>query len=397
MPEILDRCVRDVMDKGHDESSAWAICRTALQMSVAAGEPEEMALKRAGAMCDEIKDKKFSLETFDLPGQEIFASGEWNGDKYTEQDLENMAQAFRETSQTWGVPIKLSHDHPSHLPAVGWVENVRRVGSKLFADFKRIPKKIYELILAGGYRGKSAEIFWNAKVNDKLYPYLLKAVAILGVDPKAVQKIDDLVSLYGAEGGHSVKAYEGAGELKSYDLGSQLKEEGIMEELKAKLAEAEKNYAEANLKVKELEGKVTTVEGAGKAALDAMTKRCEEAEGKLAAYAEKQRHDEVVATVNGLVEKGNIAPAKKDYAVALLLGLKVTSEKKYKLADKEYSLSEIAVELLSSGGVDLNTEEVTERGEKEFSDLDAKVKDYMAKNPDVSYKDALRTVAPTGK
>lgn len=342
-------------------------------------------------------DRKYDLETFDLPSQEIFASGVWNGDKYTDQDLESMAQAFHETSGTWGVPVKLSHEHPSHLPAVGWVENVRRVGSKLLADFKRIPKQIYELIKAGGYRGKSAEIFWNAKVNDKLYPYLLKAVAILGVDPKAVQRIDDLVSLYGAEGGQSVKAYEGAGELKSYDLGSQLKEEGIMEELKAKLAEAEKNYAEANLKVKELEGKVTTVEGAGKAALDAMTKRCEEAEGKLAAYAAEQTHKEIVATVDGLINDKKLAPARKDYAVALLSGLKTTVEKKYKLSDKEYSLGEIALALLSDGQVNLSTEEETETGERQATDLDVKAKEYMAKNPEVSYKDALRAVAPSGK
>lgn len=30
MPAKLDRCVQDVMAQGHDEDSAWAICRASL-------------------------------------------------------------------------------------------------------------------------------------------------------------------------------------------------------------------------------------------------------------------------------------------------------------------------------------------------------------------------------
>lgn len=397
MPQILDSCVRDVMAKGHSESSAWAICRTALQMSKDAGEEDGKVMEHANKLCDDMKDKKFSLETFDLPSQEIFSSGEWNGDKYTDADLESMVVAFRETAGVWGVPVKLSHEHPSHLPAVGWVENLRRVGSKLIADFKRIPKKVYDLIRAGGYRGKSAEIFWDAKVNGKAYPFLLKAVAILGIDPKAVQSIDDLVSLYGAAGGHTVKAYEGAGESKSYDLGSQPKEEGNMEELKAKLAEAEKNYAEANLKVKELEGALAAEKASHASEVDAAGKRAAEAEGKLAEYAAKEAQRQIGEVVDKLIADGKLAPAKKEYAAILLGSLKQAGEKKYKFADKEYSLEQVAIELLSDRTVTLSVEEDSETGARQAADLDSKAKEYMAKHEGVSYKDALRAVAPSGK
>jgi hypothetical protein len=32
MPEKLDRCVKELMKKGHSESEAWAICKKALKM-----------------------------------------------------------------------------------------------------------------------------------------------------------------------------------------------------------------------------------------------------------------------------------------------------------------------------------------------------------------------------
>lgn len=395
MDPILDKAVEAVAAKGKDKATALAIARVAKKMcdDLGTGNDEATVVEKAVELCDTMGEAKYELDTFDLPGQEIFAAGSWNGDTYTEQNLEDIAQAFRETQATWGVPVKLSHDHPSHLPAVGWVENVRRVGRKLMADFKRVPKKIYDLIKAGGYRGKSAEVFWNVKVNGKTYPYLLKAVAILGVDPKAVQSINDLVALYGAAGGHTQKAYEGAGESKSYDLGDDTKEEGKMEELKAKLAEAEKNYAEATEKVKGLEADLAKA----KTAFDEQLVRATEVEGKLKAYAEAETAKAIEATVNKLIADAKLAPAKKDYAVALLKGLKTTGEKQYKLNDKEYSLEQIALELLNDGKVELNTEENSEVGERQAADLDGKAKDYMAKHEGVSYKDALRAVAPTGK
>lgn len=395
MDPILDKVIEAVTAKGKDRATALAIARMAKKMcdDIGTGGDEAAVVGKAVEMCDQMGEKAFELETFDLPGQEIFAAGSWNGDTYTEQNLEDMAQAFRETSATWGVPVKLSHDHPSHLPAVGWVENVRRVGRKLMADFKKVPKKIYELVKAGGYRGKSAEIYWNAKVNGKSYPYLLKAVAILGVDPKAVQSINDLVALYGAAGGHTSKAYEGAGDSKSYDLGDDTKEEGKMEELKAKLAEAEKKYAEAIEKVNGLETEL----GKAKAAHDEQLKRAVDAEGKIRAYAEAEVAKNIEATVSKLIDDAKLAPARKEYAVALLKGLKSTEEKKYKFADKEYSLEQIALELLGDGRVELSQDENSEVGERLAADLDGKAKDYMAKHEGLSYKDALRAVAPTGK
>ncbi|HEA21443.1 MAG TPA: hypothetical protein ENH87_11045, partial [Pricia antarctica] len=149
-------------------------------------------------------DKKhFKLpETFDIQGVQIFAPGQWNGDKYTEKDIEELVSAFNETGQTVRPFLKIGHDKEQGLvqkdgmPAVGWIEKLRKVGGKLVADFTKVPKKIFDLIKAGAYRKVSSEIFFNVTVAGKKFPRLLKAVAILGGDTPAVQTLDDIISLY---------------------------------------------------------------------------------------------------------------------------------------------------------------------------------------------------------
>jgi hypothetical protein len=288
----------------------------------------------------------------------------------------------------------LSHQHPPSLPAAGWIENLRRIGTKLVADFKDIPKKIFDIIQAHGYKGKSAEIFWDIDVNGKKYPRLLKAVAILGIDQKAVQSINDLVSNYEATFGEMVKGYEGAVEARIYDSSEIRKEEDDkMDELQVKLATAEKSYAEALSKIKEVSDALEVAN----AALATAEKRAEGAEFKLAEFAQAEAIRKVVATVDKLIAEAKLAPAKKEYAIALLSGISKAGEKKYKLGEKEYSMEEIAMELLEGGKVDLNTEDQSEVGERQAADLDGKTKEYMAKHEGVSYKDALRAVSPNGK
>jgi len=151
----------------------------------------------------ELNQKDYDLETVDLKGVEIFSAvNNPNGHKYSDKDLEEMVKGFYETKDELKPYLKLGHDEKqklaqkSGLPALGWVENLRRKGKKLIADFIKVPKKIYELIKAGAYRRISAEIFWNIPINGKKYNRLLKAVALLGADTPACGDLKDIVSLY---------------------------------------------------------------------------------------------------------------------------------------------------------------------------------------------------------
>lgn len=144
------------------------------------------------------------LQTEDIKGVEIFATGKWNGDEYTQEDLDKMIEAFNE--KVIEPPVKLGHDDHqnilknSGLPAAGWVERLYRRGEKLLADIKQVPKKIAELIKAGAYKKVSSEILWNYEINGKVYPRVLNAVAFLGAAVPAVTSLKDILANYSVFG-----------------------------------------------------------------------------------------------------------------------------------------------------------------------------------------------------
>lgn len=125
-----------------------------------------------------------------LSDVEIFAAGTWNGDKYTEKDLDEMVRNFDEVG--FEVPLKLGHEENSGDPAYGWVESVRRVGSKLIANFRDLPDKIYKAIKDRRYDTVSSEIFWNIRRDGKKFRRALKAVALLGAEIPAVSGLRPL-------------------------------------------------------------------------------------------------------------------------------------------------------------------------------------------------------------
>lgn len=168
------------------------------------------------------------LRTEAINDQEIFAVGRWNGDEYSEADLDAIVEAHPKVG--FKPPIKLGHSEEQKLldteglPAAGWVENLRRIGGKLVADFKGVPKKIADLIRAGGYKRKSAEIYWGYSPdgNGKAkFPRVLKAVALLGGEIPAVTSLDEILALYERFPGgpaHAFKDKEKGNEFRSYNI-----------------------------------------------------------------------------------------------------------------------------------------------------------------------------------
>lgn len=127
-----------------------------------------------------------------IRGVEIFRVGTWNGEKYTSKDLDNMIEAFDEVG--FIPPVKLGHTDAPDAPAYGWVKNLRREGDILKADFEDIPDATFTEISEGRYDAVSSEIFFNMSWNDKKFPKVLAAVAILGAHPPAVSDLKSLRS-----------------------------------------------------------------------------------------------------------------------------------------------------------------------------------------------------------
>ena len=153
------------------------------------------------AQCDcNHEQKNHDLDqTFNISGIEIFSTGIWNGDKYTKDDLSHLVNNFDKTG--FQPPVKLGHNEEQPEmkdgdPALGYVDKVYMQGSKLLADFKELPKKVYEAIKRGNYKRVSSEIYWNYKSNGKTLDRVLKAVALLGSEIPAVTNLEAIEGLY---------------------------------------------------------------------------------------------------------------------------------------------------------------------------------------------------------
>lgn len=182
-------------------------------------------MAKAQAMMDRAKEKMKMMSrgySKDLRGVEIFSSGTWNGDAYSESDLDAMVSAFH----SLGVrpPVKLGHDEAQKwfgqkdgAPALGWVANLRRFGTKLVGDLVDVPDALHEMITSKRYRTKSAEVYWNYKDGEgRIWPRVLRAVALLGADLPAVSNLQDLQMALMADGTRDIRAYGSDGDVRTY-------------------------------------------------------------------------------------------------------------------------------------------------------------------------------------
>jgi len=219
--------------------------------------PEE---KQRYAVCMEqwgTKQKNMSdenkIETIDLNEVPIFSAGTWNGETYTEKDLDEIIDSFENIGKELKPMLKLGHDEKQILlqrdgyPSAGWITELKRKGNKLVANFKQVPNKIGDLIKNKAYGRLSSELFINLKHGDKIYPKALRAVALLGGDTPAVTSLDDFINLYSENDYEMIKNYiyqevesMDSEQIKKFEM--QIKEkDNEINEMKTKIDEYEKD------------------------------------------------------------------------------------------------------------------------------------------------------------
>lgn len=332
-----------------------------------------------------------------LRSVEIFSAGKWNGEEFTEGDLDEMVKAFEENKDHIRPFLKLGHSDEQELlkaeglPAAGWVESLYRKGDKLMADFFDMPNKIYQLVMKKAYRKVSCEIYTNCQIKDKKYKYLVGAVALLGAETPGVMNLDDILAQYRLLADSSKNLYAAQREslsIKTYSFKTETFQTNQGEhsmsktereiELEAKLAAIEAEKKAADEKVVALEGE---------------TKKfaAEKAE-----TAEKLFQAEVDKTVEALAGEKLITPAMKPY-VAALLGREKES---FSVGEKTLKKTEIVKELLqlfkAAGKVNLDESSTDSRGDESQSKTQdavlAEVEKYAADNK-LSFAAAYRVVA----
>lgn len=154
------------------------------------------------------------LATVDLPGVEILAADVTihgrgsppGGDRYSVGELRAIAEAHRELASELRPPAKIGHD--GYGPSVGWLENLRVIGSKLVADVKDVPRRFAELIDSRAFDGRSVELSRiTSQRTGRKYPLVVSALAWLDDRLPAVRTLDDVHALYEGDV-ELVRAYE---------------------------------------------------------------------------------------------------------------------------------------------------------------------------------------------
>lgn len=437
------------MAEGHDESSAWAICRSRLNMAAACPEcgcedPMKMAKDcKPGMECMSCHGKAMkeggkpermdmaALQTRDILGVEVFGIGEWNGNPISSRDLDTIVESFKATWQRLKPAVWLGHDRGqpilrnTGLPAAGWVENLRRAGDKLLADFKRVPAKVADLIDAGAYRRVSVGLIGKYRMGDSVYDLALQHIGLLGAMTPAVDNLDDIIAQYG------LLSYAESQQPTEYQYqpGTPAGSEDMteIEKLKQEVAEAQANFAKADaelrkLKGEDMEGLKSRLADAERARDEATARfsasearvkelegqvasekaRADKAEGEVREYKAKARSQQIEAKVDEYIRKGKLAPAQKAAAVALLEGGLSAGELEFASGDKTLKSAEdilfALIELnpgvtLSEGGqTGAGTAKRGARDGEVGMELDDKAKKYAADNK-VSYKEALLAVS----
>jgi hypothetical protein len=135
-----------------------------------------------------------------IPDVEIFQAGDWQGEHYSEADLDQIVHNYYQFRDLYEPPVKIGHeeDQPlldnSGIPAVGWIKGLRRRGDKLFADLSQVFPQIADLVEAGAYRSVSAELYPPDKPPEgvPMKGWGLKAVSLLGGRLPYIKSLADL-------------------------------------------------------------------------------------------------------------------------------------------------------------------------------------------------------------
>lgn len=341
------------------------------------------------------KEPEFKADTFSLEGVEIFQTGRWNGDDYTQNDLDEIVTAFAESRSQFKPYVKLGHDPKQTLlqkdgyPSAGWITNLRRSGEKLLADIKGMPKRIKELIEKKSYGRISAELYIKPTIGKKTYNFALKAVALLGGDTPAVRTLDDFVALYTesrpeAEGVLAF-ATEANSEGTVFIEQSEEKDEMAEKEALEKVATLERQLSESKAKIVELE------------AMGQQSKRREEVTRLFA-----EAGDKVTPALKPAIE----AMAFSDLIPADTKGVRTFSyqdgkEEKVLTFSSGLDLARKVIEALPAsdlGGIKTNhaekkTPPSAQGGADSEKEMSARVQAFMEKNPEMSLRDAVIAVS----
>lgn len=346
----------------------------------------------------------------ELRGIEIFASGTHNGDAYSERDLDAMVEAFH--ALDFKPALRIGHASPgeneSETPAIGWVENLRREGNKLLADFVNIADEVMAAIQKKSFTRVSSEVFWNFERAGRKFSRVLKAVALLGVGIPGVAGLKPLTpeqyaALFGSA---AAKAY--TADLNYPSKEKEMDEKEVQriarEAATAATAEAEKKFQlqlDAEKKAREdAEKKHADEMAAQKKQFDAA--QLAASQGRIKSLADTCKMPALRPFVAAFAEAMTTAPQEKKYTIGQDKDKKDVQVSGMEAVEKFVSEINAKVERLykQTGAAHVEGANDDPVGEKSYLDsreaagveVDKRARELMGKDSKLEYQDAMERV-----
>lgn len=133
---------------------------------------------------------------------EIFRVGTHNGAKFKAEDLDNMVDAAGKLD--FMPAVKVGHTSDKGAPAYGYLRNIRRQGDVLLGDLTDLTADIFKSIKQKLFGRVSVEMYTNFKRAEKTYPHAISAIALLGQEIPAVANLKPLYDSFGIENAEPV-------------------------------------------------------------------------------------------------------------------------------------------------------------------------------------------------
>lgn len=321
---------------------------------------------------------------------EVFSAGTWNGDAYSEDDLDEMAANFEALKDVVKPPIKPGHTGGHGKPgemAFGWVTALRRQGAKLLATFSQVPDIVYRAIKAGRFKRVSAEILWNFRHAGRVYKRVFSGAAVLGADLPAVTNLADLEAYLTQSSDPESGTFE-----RQACYGFDLDRDGGY----TAIINAEKE-GENGMDEKEYQQKIAD-EKAAREKAEAEAKeykiKFEAEQARQAGERKKTREVEFRAYCEEQVKAGRMTPAARDALAGGLDKRAYSDEAGFAISFEDFkAFQDKQGKILPEGGKGAGDGSGKEG--KEFSDagreVDARAKQYAAEKK-VDYSTALKAV-----
>lgn len=347
------------------------------------------------------------VKTYKLKGVEVFSTGTWNDTPHDLNSLHAMVDAFDQTKGGWRPFLKLGHDPKQKIagkvlesgaPAIGWIDRLYVVGTKLLADFDYVNEKVYKMIKARAYRKVSCEIYYNLDFGGTKYSHLLSAVSLLGAEQPGVMNLDEILGSYKFPDHAETELFAFMKKQDTFKEYSQTFELATQED--PAMADDQKSLelaAQLDTQKKEFAAKQEENAALAKEVAELKQFKADADAAKLKAELEAQEAKRG-AYIVGLESKKLLTPATKVLVEQLL-----SDKKEFTVGDKAATKEEVLESLLKlskeAGKVNLDESSLAEFAKDKKSkddDADKEIQDFMKKE-NCSYATAYKAVMKKNK